>query len=275
MVIANNKFDNIFKAINSGKTILGFYSSLKENVDKIIYCANRYKVPIVIKAARSLIECERLGGGDLGTTEDFAKYIKERDVGNYILLSRGWHTENNNDLEEWEIDYRRNVSFEADIKNGFELLYLRVEKKRESRYEEVVNKLIYFLENCEALAREYKKDIIYEIDVHNLFSDNKFDSKTFEAFLESMCGNMLFPAAAKFIAGESYFNIEKALPICLRNGFYLDYNEFDHVFSGQLQKESKKALSRVHVNTFYLMSDDYNNIEKIIRNNLKHYGWKV
>ena len=71
-------------------TFLGAGPMSTISVDSVIELANEFKEPIALIPSRRQIESASLGGGYVNswTTEDFVKYVRNRDKGSFVKLSR-------------------------------------------------------------------------------------------------------------------------------------------------------------------------------------------
>mgnify|MGYP006287654311 CR=1 FL=1 len=70
-------------------TILGVGPMSVNCVDATIELANEHEVPILMIASRRQIDSEEFGGGYVNnwTTEEFARYVIDRDIKGKILLA--------------------------------------------------------------------------------------------------------------------------------------------------------------------------------------------
>ena len=76
--------------VSKRKTFLGAGPMSQVSVAAIIDLANHYKKPIAVIPSRRQIEARSLGGGYVNnwSTEDFVSFIRQRDKGNFVKISR-------------------------------------------------------------------------------------------------------------------------------------------------------------------------------------------
>ena len=115
-------------------TFLGAGPMSPISVSAIINLANKYKKPIALIPTRRQVEAASLGGGysNNWTTEAFAKFVRERDLGGFAKLSRDhsgpWQLQERNELgdvlshDQAMTEVKESLS--VDLKCGFDLLHL-------------------------------------------------------------------------------------------------------------------------------------------------------
>jgi hypothetical protein len=114
-------------------TFLGAGPMSKRVTDAIIDLANSYKRPIAMIPSRRQVDAEHLGGGYVNnwSTEKFTQYVRSRDKGSFVLLSRDhsgpWQlTKEKDGVSITHTDAMREVkeSLEVDIQVGFDLIHI-------------------------------------------------------------------------------------------------------------------------------------------------------
>ena len=82
------RFQNLIKKRRC--TLLGVGPMSINCVDAAIELANENEIPILMIASRRQIDSEEFGGGYVNnwTTEDFARYVLDKDKKGKILLAR-------------------------------------------------------------------------------------------------------------------------------------------------------------------------------------------
>jgi hypothetical protein len=114
--------------------MLGVGPMSKRIVEETIKLANECKRPIALIPSRRQVECRKLGGGyaESWTTEDFALFVRKRDIGNFIYLSRDhsgpWQLSTRNKMGE-ALSHREameevKISLSVDIESGFDILHI-------------------------------------------------------------------------------------------------------------------------------------------------------
>ena len=71
-------------------TVLGIGPMSKNCVDVVIELANTYQIPLMLIASRRQIESKELGNGYVNnwSTEEFSKYVYEKDKSQNVILCR-------------------------------------------------------------------------------------------------------------------------------------------------------------------------------------------
>jgi hypothetical protein len=130
-----SRFSSLFAPLREERmTMLGVGPMSRRIVEETILLANQLKLPIALIPSRRQIECHGLGGGyvESWSTEDFVQFVRDRDRGNFVILSRDhsgpWQfkvTDNsqkviphNKAMEEAK------ASLATDIELGFDVLHL-------------------------------------------------------------------------------------------------------------------------------------------------------
>jgi hypothetical protein len=156
-----------------GCTLLGVGPMSVNCVDATIELANEYEVPILMIASRRQIDSEEFGGGYVNnwTTEDFARYVTDRDKKGKILLSRdhGGPWQSIKEKEE-NLGLRRAMdsaksSFRADIYAGFQILHIdpSIDIHGSPDVDEILDRVFDLYEFCWSQAQQAKQEIIFEI----------------------------------------------------------------------------------------------------------------
>lgn len=115
-------------------TMLGVGPMSYRVVEETIKLANECRRPIALIPSRRQVECRELGGGyvESWATEDFAPFVRKRDVGNFIYLSRDhsgpWQLNPRDKCGE-VLSHRQAMaevknSLSVDIEAGFDILHI-------------------------------------------------------------------------------------------------------------------------------------------------------
>lgn len=157
-----------------GSTQLGVGPMSRQCVDAAIDLANTARAPIMLIPSRRQIECEAQGGGYVNrwTTEAFVRYVRERDRGGYVTISRD-HGGPWQDLSDAVArvpieDAMRSAkeSFRADIEAGFDLIHIdpSVDVFDPMPPQDViVERLFELYEYCMEVANELGVEVAFEI----------------------------------------------------------------------------------------------------------------
>lgn len=154
-------------------TLLGVGPMSVNCVDATIELANEYEVPIIMIASRRQIDSEEFGGGYVNnwTTDNFARYVIEKDKKGKILLARdhGGPWQNNAEKKQ-QFGLRKamdsaKLSFGADIAAGFQILHIdpSVDIHSTPDVDEILNRIFDLYEYCWFEAQQNKREIIFEI----------------------------------------------------------------------------------------------------------------
>jgi tagatose-1,6-bisphosphate aldolase non-catalytic subunit AgaZ/GatZ len=154
-------------------TLLGVGPMSVNCVDATIELANEHEVPILMIASRRQIDSEEFGGGYVNnwTTEDFARYVVDKDKKGKILLARDhggpWQSNKEKDAQ---LGLRRAMesaksSYGADIAAGFQVLHIdpSIDIHGQPDVDEVLSRVYELYEFCWAQAQQSKQEIIFEI----------------------------------------------------------------------------------------------------------------
>jgi hypothetical protein len=162
-------FTNQF--FNHRITMLGAGPMSIRSTDAIIELANRYGRQIAMIPSRRQVDASHLGGGYVNqwSTEAFSKYVRERDAGGFVLLSRDhsgpWQLVKERvgvPLSHLEAMAEVKESLEIDIQAGFDLIHIDPSQGLEMGRSpaEVEDDILSLLEFCQ--GREIRP-IEYEI----------------------------------------------------------------------------------------------------------------
>lgn len=154
--------------------------------DVIIDLSNRYNRSIAMIPSRRQIECAQLGGGYVNkwTTEEFTKYVRTKDKGSKVLLSRD-HS------GPWQFQVGRNstenmshlaalnevkISLRVDIESGFDLIHIDPSPglKFGLSQEQVEDDIVELVEFCVSVS---DKKINFEIGA----DEQTFEPETVES----------------------------------------------------------------------------------------------
>lgn len=142
-------------------------------VDAVIELANDHDVPILLIASRRQIDSEEFGGGYVNnwTTDEFARYVTDKDKKGKVLLARDhggpWQS-----IKEKEagLSLRRAMesaksSFRADIAARFQVLHIdpSVDIHCQPDIDEVLDRVFELYEFCWSQAQQLGQEVVFEI----------------------------------------------------------------------------------------------------------------
>jgi hypothetical protein len=133
--MSGRRFLSLFEEMmRKRQTLLGVGPMSPRIVDETINLANELKKPIALIPSRRQIECHELGGGYVNNwdTSSFAQYVRKKDEGNFVFLSRDhsgpWQFNemdtSGNVLTHDNAIRQAKLSLNADIANGFDLIHI-------------------------------------------------------------------------------------------------------------------------------------------------------
>jgi tagatose-1,6-bisphosphate aldolase non-catalytic subunit AgaZ/GatZ len=154
-------------------TLLGVGPMSINCIDATIELANEHDVPILMIASRRQIDSVEFGGGYVNNwvTEDFARYVTDKDKKGKILLARDhggpWQSIKEKDEK---LGLRRamdsaKLSYRADIAAGFQVLHVdpSVDIHGSPDVDEVLDRVFDLYEFCWSQAQQAGKEIIFEV----------------------------------------------------------------------------------------------------------------
>lgn len=154
-------------------TLIGVGPMSKNTVDVCMELAPLSRAPIMLIASRRQVDAEKLGGGYVNgwTTEAFADYVKSFDSYGNVILARDhggpWQgaTGCTSDISEDTAMYEAKVSYEADIKAGFELIHIdpSLDPTNPPTYEKGLERLFDLMNFVNQCALDAKCEIQLEV----------------------------------------------------------------------------------------------------------------
>lgn len=154
-------------------TLLGVGPMSVNCVDAAIELANEHEVPLMLIASRRQIDSEDFGGGYVNnwTTDEFARYVIDRDQKGKVLLARDhggpWQSLKEKDAG---LGLRRAMesaksSYRADLAAGFQVLHIdpSVDIHGKPDIDEVLDRVFDLYEYCWSQAQQLRQEVIFEI----------------------------------------------------------------------------------------------------------------
>ena len=171
-----DNLESLFNLINKKKcTLLGIGPMSKNCVDVVIDLANNYDIPLMLIASRRQIESKELGSGYVNnwSTEEFSKYVIEKDKKKNIILCRdhGGPYQNENEiklnLSFNEIMQNTKKSFRTDIESGFKIIHIDPSHDlfSEISLDEMLYRIFELYEFCYNISKETQNEIFIEISI--------------------------------------------------------------------------------------------------------------
>jgi hypothetical protein len=155
-------------------TLLGIGPMSLNCVDAAVGLANRHNIDLMLVASRRQVDADRLGSGYVNgwNAARFADYVRQRDTGNHILISRdhGGPWQNTEEIKGgYDVAAAMDsacASFEEDIAAGFSIIHIDPSVGPDGRsppLEAVLERLFTLYEFCWKTARRLGRDIVFEL----------------------------------------------------------------------------------------------------------------
>ena len=264
-------------------TVLGVGPMIVNCVDAAIELANEHDVPILLIASRRQIDSEEFGGGYVNnwTTDQFARYVIDRDKKGKILLARDHGGPWQNLLEKQaRLGLRRAMesaksSYLSDITAGFQVLHIdpSVDIHGQPDIDEVLDRIFELYEFCWSQAQELRQEVIFEIGTeeqsgstnsqeeldYTLNAIKKFCTKNnlpHPAFVVIQCGTRVmetrnvgsFDSPVR-VANEipAEIQLPKMIEICNRYGILMKEHNTDYLSDDALQWHPRLGIHAANV----------------------------
>jgi hypothetical protein len=154
-------------------TLLGVGPMSLNCVDAAIELANSYDTPLLLIASRRQIDSEEFGGGYVNnwTTQEFAKYVIDKDLKGKILLARdhGGPWQSNKEINE-NYSLRRamdsaKLSYLRDLEAGFQVLHIdpSIDIHNSPNVDEILDRIYELYDYCWTHAQRLGREIIFEV----------------------------------------------------------------------------------------------------------------
>ncbi len=252
-------------------------------VDATIELANEHEVPILMIASRRQIDSEEFGGGYVNnwTTEEFSRYVTDKDKKGKILLARdhGGPWQNTREKEA-QLGLRRAMesaksSYRSDIAAGFQILHIdpSVDIHGQPDVDEVLDRVFDLYDYCWSQAQQNNREIIFEVgteeqsgstnsqeeldytlnEINKFCRKNKFDPP---AFVVIQCGTRVmemrnvgsFDSPVR-VANEipAEIQLPKMIEICNRHGIFMKEHNTDYLSDEALQWHPRLGIHAANV----------------------------
>jgi tagatose-1,6-bisphosphate aldolase non-catalytic subunit AgaZ/GatZ len=264
-------------------TLLGVGPMSVNCVDATIELANEHEVPILMIASRRQIDSEEFGGGYVNnwTTEEFARYVTDKDKKGKILLARDhggpWQNTREKDAQ---LGLRRAMesaksSYRSDIAAGFQILHIdpSVDIHGQPDIDEVLDRVFDLYDYCWSQAQQNNREIIFEVgteeqsgstnsqeeldytlnEINKFCRKNRFDPP---AFVVIQCGTRVmemrnvgsFDSPVR-VANEipAEIQLPKMIEICNRHGIFMKEHNTDYLSDEALQWHPRLGIHAANV----------------------------
>lgn len=264
-------------------TLLGVGPMSVNCVDATIELANEHEVPILMIASRRQIDSEEFGGGYVNnwTTEEFARYVTDKDKKGKVLLARDhggpWQSIKE---KEAQLGLRRAMdsaksSYRADIAAGFQVLHIdpSVDIHGHPDVDEVLDRVFDLYDFCWTQAQQARQEVIFEVGteeqsgstnsqeeldytlnaIKKFCTQNKLAQPTFVVI---QCGTRVmemrnvgsFDSPIR-VANEipAEIQLPKMIEICNRHGIFMKEHNTDYLSDEGLQWHPRLGIHAANV----------------------------
>jgi tagatose-1,6-bisphosphate aldolase non-catalytic subunit AgaZ/GatZ len=264
-------------------TLLGVGPMSVNCVDATIELANEHEVPILMIASRRQIDSEEFGGGYVNnwTTEEFARYVTNKDKKGKVLLARDhggpWQSthEHNAQLGLRRAMESAKSSYRDDISAGFQVLHIdpSIDIHGQPDVDEVLDRVFDLYEFCWTQAQQSKQELIFEVGteeqsgstnsqeeldytlnaIKKFCSQNKLPQPTFVVI---QCGTRVMEMrnVGSFdlpvrVANEipAEIQLPKMIEICNRHGVFMKEHNTDYLSDEGLQWHPRLGIHAANV----------------------------
>ncbi len=264
-------------------TLLGVGPMSVNCVDAAIELANEQEIPLLLIASRRQIDSEEFGGGYVNnwTTDEFARYVIDRDKKGKILLARDhggpWQSIKEKDAG---LGLRRAMesaksSYRADLAAGFQVLHIdpSVDIHGQPDIDEVLDRVFDLYEYCWSQAQQLRQEVIFEIGTeeqsgstnsqeeldYTLNEVQKFCTKyrlPQPTFVVIQCGTRVMETrnVGSFdspirVADEipAEIQLPKMIEICNRYGIFMKEDNTDYLSDDALQWHPRLGIHAANV----------------------------
>ena len=264
-------------------TLLGVGPMSVNCVDAAVELANEHEAPMLLIASRRQIDSEEFGGGYVNnwTTEEFARYVIDRDKKGKVLLARDhggpWQSIKEKDAG---LGLRRAMesaksSYRADLAAGFQVLHIdpSVDIHGQPDIDEVLDRVFELYEYCWSQAQQLRQEVIFEIGTEeqsgSTNSQEELDYTLNEVqkfcikyrlpkptFVVIQCGTRVMEArnVGSFdspirVADEipAEIQLPKMIEICNRYGIFMKEHNTDYLSDDALQWHPRLGIHAANV----------------------------
>lgn len=289
-------------------TFLGVGPMSVNCVDAAIELANEYEFPLLLIASRRQIDSEEFGGGYVNnwTTEEYARYVGDKDKKGKILLARDHGGPWQSTVEKERcLGLRRamnsaKASFKADISAGFQVLHIdpSIDIHGQPDIDEVLYRVFDLYEFCWSEAQQKGQEIIFEIGTEeqsgstNSLEELEYSLNAIESFCRTnkipvptfvviQCGTRVmemrnvgsFDSPVR-VANEipPEIQLPKMIEICNRHGIFMKEHNTDYLSNEALQWHPRLGIHAANVAPEFGVAETKALVNVLIENNLSKHA---
>lgn len=289
-------------------TLLGVGPMSINCVDATIELANQHEIPILMIASRRQIDSENFGGGYVNNwaTEDFARYVIDKDKKGKILLARDhggpWQSDKEKSAQLGLRGAMQSAksSYKADIEAGFQILHIdpSIDIHGKPDVDEILDRVFDLYEFCWAEAQLARQEIIFEIGteeqmgstnspdsldytlnaIKKFCSKNKLPQPTF-VVIQSGTRVMEMRNVGSFdsplrVANEipAEIQLPKVIEICNKHGIFMKEHNADYLSDQGLQWHPRLGIHSANVAPEFGVAETKSLVRTLETNGLKSHA---
>ena len=289
-------------------TLLGVGPMSVNCVDATLELSNEHEVPILLIASRRQVDSGEFGGGYVNnwTTEEFARYVIDRDKKGKILLARdhGGPWQNTKETGE-KLSLRRamesaKMSYLRDLEAGFQILHIdpSVDIHSSPNVDEILDRIFDLYEYCWSQAQRLGQEVIFEIGTEEQSGSTNTQEEldyTLKAILQfCKSNNIPQPSFVVIQTGTrvmetrnvgsfdrpvrvsnelpAEIQIPKMIEICNRYGIMMKEHNTDYLSSEALQWHPRLGIHAANVAPEFGVAETRALLSVLEENNLTKYA---
>jgi fructose/tagatose bisphosphate aldolase len=262
------------KTACKNKTLLGVGPVSKATIDAAIeICNENPDIFVQLIPSRRQIETKALGGGYVGNTEWFAKYVREKNTANNIILARdhgGPYQASVYLLDEQSEIEEALESYQTDIKAGFDVLHIdpSLNPYINNDFNKLVEQIEYFINELNRFSdSNFLQRPYYEVgtDGHGTKPSNLDDMKRLVDYLSHhkeikfLVANIGTCVKERCNIGKIHVNETlEFVKLCNENGLNLKCHNSDYLFPSDLRHLMKLGVHSANIAPEYgVMATDW------------------
>jgi len=264
-------------------TLIGVGPMSLNCVDATIELANIHEVPLIMIASRRQIDSEEFDGGYVNnwTTNEFSRYVIDKDKKGKVLLARDHGGPWQNELEkEQNLSLRKamesaKLSYKADIDSGFQILHIdpSVDIHGTPSTDEVLERIFELYEFCWDYAQRNRKEIIFEVgtEEQNGSTNSQEELEYTLNSLKKFCERNHFPKPSFVVVQTgtrvmekrnvgsfdspirvtdeipAEIQVPKMIDVCRKHGIFLKEHNADYLSDQALQWHPRLGIQSINV----------------------------
>ena len=287
-------------------TLLGVGPMSTNCIDTAIEISNIHSIPIMLIASRRQIDSAKFFGGYVNnwSTDDFSKYVLNRDKKGFIYMARDHGGPWQNPIEqEMNLGLRSAMqsakeSYSEDIKSGFQILHIdpSIDIHSKPSQDEILDRVFELYEFCWIEAQKQKRNIAFEIGTEEQSGfTNSFEYFEYNLIkIDEFCRSNKLPKPL-FVVAQTGTRVKedrnigsfdspirvsneipaeilvpKILEICKKYGILMKEHNADYLSDQSLNWHPKLGIPAANVAPEFGVAETIAFIKTLEENNLKN-----